>query len=129
MSILQTLQSTTASAKVVASIVSTLTVLIGTAFLLDGRFAHAEKTEAGFADLQIAMDTTSTAIKLDVQQMYLDTKVDRSADRINELEDKRLEKGTLDNWEQERLNRLREQLNRDELKIEHIEQFRLEHKM
>lgn len=129
MSILQILQNTTASARVVASIVSTVTVLIGTAFFLDGRFAHADQTEKDFADLQIAMNESNTAIQLDVQQMYLDTKIDRNTDRIEELTDKRLEKGVLDQWERDRLHRLREQRNRDELKIEQLEQFRLEHKM
>lgn len=129
MSILQTLQNTTANVKVLASIVSTLTVLIGTAFYLDARFAHADQTENEFAAMQLAMNESDTSIQLDVQQMYLDTKIDRNTDRIDELQDKQLEKGVLDQWEKNRLQRLREQRNRDELKIEQLEQFRLEHKM
>lgn len=127
MSISQILNTHIANVKVIGSILGTLTVLIAAIVAVEGRYAHATKMDKELEELQLAMDESDSQLKLDVQQLYLDMKVDRNEERISELQNKLLEKGMLDQWEEQRLHNLRRLHEQDERKLEQLEQFRLEH--
>jgi len=118
-----------ASAKVIGSILGTLSVLIGVVFLLEDRYAHAERTEAEFAELQTAMDDSKSTLQLDVQQMYLNLKTEINDATLKNLEQKERQDNGLNIEDRQRYQRLKEQNRQYEQKLERLEQFRLEHQM
>lgn len=124
-----TLKRHIANAKVIASILGTLTVLIGAVIAVESRYAHAQKVESAVQELKLAMDETRVRNQLEAEELVLDLNIQRASDSIHDLKTKKIEKGGLDQWERDRLNRLEKLKEQDIKKLERIEQFRLEHKM
>ena len=129
MSMSQILQSLIANVKVVAATLGTLGVLIGAVLAVESRYALAQRTDKEFEELQLAMDESRIQTQLEAQQLILDLNLKGTTESIQDLQSKKLEKGTLDQWETNRLKRLEEQRDLDRQKLERLEQFRLEHKM